>query len=123
HIPSDGIPYPLFSYSALLPWTFFAQAVSQSSLSVVGDAQLIRKIYFPRLILPLAAAVVPLIDFALTFVILLGMMTWFGVAPSWGMLALPLLLFQALVTAVAVALWLSAINVKYRDVRHAIPFL
>jgi lipopolysaccharide transport system permease protein len=122
-IPSNGIPYPIFAYAALLPWNFFSQAVSRSGASLVGDANLISKVYFPRMIVPISAAAAPLVDFAIAFVMLLGMMVWFGIAPSWGVLALPLFLFLALATALAVGMWLSALNVRYRDVGHTIPFL
>jgi len=122
-IPSDGLPYAIFAYTALLPWQYFAQAIGRSSDSLVGSANLITKVYFPRLIVPLSAAVAPLVDFALAFVVLLGLLVWFGIAPTWGVLALPLFLLLALVTALAVGLWLSALNVKYRDVRYTIPFL
>ncbi len=122
-VPSDGLPYPIFAYTALLPWIYFSQAISRSSTSVVGGANLIRKIYFPRLIIPISAAVAPLVDFAIAFVILLGMMVWFGTAPNWGVLALPLFLLLALVTSLAVTFWLSALNVVYRDVSYIIPFL
>ncbi len=122
-IPSDGLPYPVFSYTALLPWTYFSQAISRSGISLVGNANLISKVYFPRLIIPVAAVVTPVVDFALSFVILLGMMVWFGIYPTWGTLALPVFLLLALVTALAVSLWLSALNVKYRDVGYTIPFL
>jgi lipopolysaccharide transport system permease protein len=122
-ISSDGLPYPIFAYAALLPWTYFSQAVSRSGESLVGNARLISKVYFPRLIVPISAAIAPLVDFAIAFVVLVGMMAWYGIAPTWGMLALPLFLFFALLTALAVGLWLSAFNVRYRDVRHAIPFL
>jgi lipopolysaccharide transport system permease protein len=122
-IPSDGLPYPLFAYVALLPWEYFSQAISRSGVSVVNDANLIRKIYFPRLIIPLAAVVTPLADFCLSFVILLGMMLWFRVIPTWGLMALPLFLLMALLTALSAGLWLSALNVRYRDIRYTIPFL
>jgi len=122
-IPSDGLPYSIFAYAALLPWQYFAQAISHSSDSLVSSANLITKVYFPRLIIPLSAAVAPLVDFAIAFVILLGMLVWFGIAPTWGVLALPLFLLLALVTALAVGLWLSTLNVTYRDVRYTIPFL
>jgi lipopolysaccharide transport system permease protein len=122
-IPSDGLPYPLFAYTALLPWEYFSQAISRSGVSLVSDANLIRKIYFPRLIIPLAAVVTPLVDFFLSFLILLGMMVWFRVMPTWGLMALPLFLLLALLTALSAGLWLSALNVRYRDVRYTIPFL
>jgi homopolymeric O-antigen transport system permease protein len=122
-IPSDGLPYPIFAYTALLPWNNFAQAIGRSGVSLVGSANLISKVYFPRLIIPLSAAVAPLVDFAMAFVILLAMMAWFGIAPTWGVLALPLFLLLALFTALAVGLWLSALDVRYRDVGYTIPFM
>lgn len=122
-IPSDGLPYPIFAYTALLPWTYFSQAVTRSGTSVVGDANLISKVYFPRLLVPLSAALAPLVDFAIAFVLLLGMMAWYGIVPTAATLALPVVFVLAIVTAMAVGLWLSALNVLYRDVRHAIPFL
>jgi lipopolysaccharide transport system permease protein len=122
-IPSDGVPYPLFSYTALLPWVYFAQALSRSGVSLVGDANLIKKVYFPRLVIPLASVVTPLVDFCLAFSVLLGMMLWFGVTPHWGVLVLPLFLCLALATALSVSLWLAPLNVRYRDIRHALPFL
>jgi lipopolysaccharide transport system permease protein len=123
NIPSDGLPYPVFAYAALLPWTYFAEAVTRSSASVVSDANLIRKVYFPRLIIPLATVLTPLLDFFLSFLFLLGMMFWFGIGPNRGALFLPGFLFLAFMTALAVGLWLSALNVRYRDVRHTVPFL
>jgi len=122
-VPSDGIPYPIFAYTALLPWTYFAQALSRSGPSVVGDSGLISKIYFPRLIIPLAAVITPAVDVVFSSVILLAMMVWFGMAPTWGVLALPLFLLLAPMTALAVALWLAPLHVRYRDVGHALPFL
>jgi lipopolysaccharide transport system permease protein len=122
-IPSDGLPYPVFAYTALLPWTYFAQALSRSGISLVGNANLITKVYFPRLIIPLAAAVAPLVDFLFSFGVLLGLMGWFGIAPTWGVLALPLYVLFAIMMALAMALWLAPLNVKYRDVGHTIPFL
>jgi lipopolysaccharide transport system permease protein len=121
-IPSDGLPYPIFAYSALLPWNLFASSLTRGSDSIVMNAQLISKIYFPRLILPLSSVLSPLVDFAVSFVILVLMMVWFGTPLRWGVLTLPLFLLLALLTALAVGLWLSALNVRYRDVGHAIPF-
>jgi lipopolysaccharide transport system permease protein len=123
NVPSDGLPYPLFTLVALLPWTYFSEAMTRSSVSLVGDAQLIRKVYFPRLIMPLAAVVSPAVDFLLAFIILLAMMTWYGVSPTWGIIMLPGFLLLGLLTALAVGLWLSSLNVRYRDVRHTVPFL
>src|SRR5919106_6532068 len=114
-IPSDGLPYPIFAYSALLPWNLFASSLSRGGESVVGNAQLISKIYFPRLLLPLSGILSPIVDFAISFVILVIMMTWFDILPTWGVLALPFFLLLALLTALAVGLWLSALNVRYRD--------
>ena len=122
-IPSDGLPYSIFTYTALLPWQYFSQAISRSSDSLVSSAHLITKIYFPRLIIPISAVLAPLVDFAIAFVVLLGMMAWFGISPYWNALFLPLFLLLALITALAVSLFLSALNVKYRDVRYTVPFL
>jgi lipopolysaccharide transport system permease protein len=122
-IPSDGLPYPVFVFSALLPWNLFASSLNRGTTSVVGNAQLVSKIYFPRLILPISGVLSPLVDFAVAFVILVGMMIWYRTLPNWGILALPLFLLLAILTALAVGLWLSALNVRYRDVGHAIPFL
>ena len=122
-VPSDGLPYPLFALVGLLPWTYFAEALGRSSVSLIGDTQLIRKVYFPRLIMPLAGVVSPAVDCLLAFILLLGMMACYGFRPTWGLIMLPAFLLLGLVTALAVGLWLSALNVRYRDVRHTIPFL
>jgi len=122
-IPSDGLPYPLLVYSGLLPWGYFASAFNRCVQSVVGEANLISKIYFPRLLLPIAGTISGLIDFAISLVLLLGMILWYGMVPSWGILALPIFLLLELSTALAVGLWLSSLNVRYRDVGQAIPFL
>ena len=121
-IPSDGLPYPLFAFAALLPWTYFAEALRRSSASLVGNAHLITKVYFPRLIIPLAAAVTPAVDFWLSFLALLGLMAWFGIAPGWGVLAIPVFMLLTALIALAVGLWLSPLNVRYRDVAYTIPF-
>jgi len=122
-IPSDGLPYPVFAYAALLPWSYFAEAISRSGVSVVSDTNLIRKVYFPRLILPLASVMTPVVDFCVSFLILLCLMAWYHVIPTWGVILLPFFLLLALLTALSVGLWLSALNVRYRDVRFIIPFL
>jgi lipopolysaccharide transport system permease protein len=122
-IPSDGIPYPVFSYAALVPWTFFATALAQSSTSLVRDANLLTKVYFPRLVMPIASVLVGTVDFALAFTVLLGMMFAFGTFPSINVLWLPLLLLLALGTALGTGLWLAALNVRFRDVHHVVPFL
>jgi lipopolysaccharide transport system permease protein len=123
NVPSDGLPYSVFAYTALLPWGLFAGAVNRSSLSIVGQAAVISKVYFPRLIVPVSATLSGLVDFAVAFILLIGMMIWYGILPNWGILTLPLFLLFALTTALAIGLWLSALNVKYRDVTHAVPFL
>ena len=122
-IPSDGIPYPIFSYAALVPWTFFANGLSQSSSSLVGSANLIKKVYFPRLVVPISAVMAGGVDFVLAFVVLLGMMLFYGIVPAGAIVWLPLLLLLALVTSLGVGLWLTAMNVQFRDVRYAVPFL
>jgi len=122
-VPSEGVPYPVFSYAALLPWNFFAGALTRSGNSLVSDANLISKVYFPRLILPLSAVMSLVLDFAIAFIILLIMMFYYGIVPGVGVLTLPLFLLLALMTALACGVWLSAVNIKYRDVAYAIPFL
>jgi lipopolysaccharide transport system permease protein len=122
-IPSDGVPYPLFAFTALLPWNYFAGALQRCTGSVVSDAHLISKVYFPRLILPMAGSVSSMVDFLVSFILLLGIMIWYQIAISWWVLVLPSFLLLALLTALAVGLWLSAVNVRYRDVGHTIPFL
>lgn len=122
-LPSDGIPYPLFSFCALLPWNYFSQSLSGSSDSLVGSAHLITKVYFPRLVIPLSRVFAGLIDFAIAFVILLGMMVWYRILPGAGVLFLPVFLLVAMLSAFGVGLWLTALNVKYRDVRFVVPFL
>jgi lipopolysaccharide transport system permease protein len=122
-IPSDNVPYPIFAFAGLLPWTYFSQSITRSGASVVSDANLIRKIYFPRLVIPTSAVVAPLVDFALSFVIFGVMMAWYRVTPGWAVVTLPLFLCLAVCAALGVSLWLSALNVRYRDVGHAIPFL
>ncbi len=122
-MPSDDIPYPIFSYAALVPWTFFANGLSQSSTSLVASANLIKKVYFPRLVVPISAVVSGGVDFALAFAVLLGMMLFYGIVPTAAVVWLPLLLLLALVTSLGVGLWLTAMNVQFRDVRYAVPFL
>jgi lipopolysaccharide transport system permease protein len=122
-IPSDGVPYPIFSYAALVPWTFFAHGLTQASNSLVGSANLIKKIYFPRLAVPIASVTAGIVDFTLAFVVLIGMMLYYGIVPTINLIWTPLLLLLALTTALGVSLWLSAMNVQFRDVRHVVPFL
>ncbi len=122
-IPSDGIPYPIFSFAALVPWTFFANGLGQSSNSLVGSSNLITKVYFPRLTIPLASVLSGVVDFALAFLVLLGMMLYYGIMPTVNVLWLSVFLLLALVTSLWVGLWLSALNVEYRDVRYVVPFI
>ena len=122
-IPSDGIPYPIFSYAALVPWTFFAHGLTQSTNSLVTSSNLIKKVYFPRLVLPIAAVLSGCVDFVLAFIVLLGMMLFYGIVPTVHIIWLPFLLLLALVTSLGVGIWLTAMNVQFRDVRHAVPFL
>jgi lipopolysaccharide transport system permease protein len=122
-VPSDGIPYPIFSFAALVPWTFFATSLTNSSNSLVGSANLIKKVYFPRLAIPIATVLSGLVDLAIAFVMLVLMMAWYGIAPSIHALWLPFFLLLALVTSLGVGLWLSAMNVHYRDVKYVVPFL
>jgi lipopolysaccharide transport system permease protein len=122
-VPSEGIPYPLFSYAALMPWMLFAEGVIRSSNSIVVDSSLVRKVYFPRLIMPLSGVVSPLVDFFFTFMVFLGLMFYFKFPITARILWLPLFIGFALATSLAVGLWLAAINVQYRDVRYVIPFL
>ncbi len=122
-IPSEGIPYPLFNYTALLPWTLFAEGISRSSNSLIGSTNLVQKVYFPRLIMPLAGILSPVVDFAIAFIILIGLMLYYGYPPTINLFWLPAFIILALITSLGVGLWLSAINVKYRDVRYIIPFL
>jgi lipopolysaccharide transport system permease protein len=122
-IPSDGLPYAVFAYTALLPWTYFSAALSRSATGLVSDANLITKVYFPRLIVPLTNVIAPAVDFLFAFLLLLGLMAWFGIVPTWGILVLPLFFLLAMITALAIGLWLAPLNARYRDVGHTIPFL
>src|SRR5689334_10574514 len=123
-VPSDGIPYPIFSYTALIPWMFFANGLVQSSNSLVGSSNLIKKVYFPRLVIPISGVLGGLPDFALLFLVLIGMMLYYGIYPTLAVIVwLPLFLLLALITSLGVGLWLSALNVEFRDVRYVLPFL
>jgi lipopolysaccharide transport system permease protein len=121
--PSDGLPYPLFAYAGLLPWQAFSQASTSAAQSLVSDGALLKKVYFPRLLLPMAAVIRPLVDFFVSFVLLIGMMLWYGVPPSWSILTVPLFLLLAALTALVVGLWLAPIQVRFRDVGHTFSFL
>jgi len=122
-IPSDGVPYPLFVLAALLPWTLFAEGLTRSTTSMVTNANIMTKVYFPRLIMPLSSIISPLVDFAVSFIILIAMMVYYGFMPTLNILFLPVFLLLALATALGVGLWLSALNVKYRDFQYTVPFL
>jgi lipopolysaccharide transport system permease protein len=122
-VPSDGVPYPIFSYAALVPWNFFANGLSQSSDSLVGNANLLKKVYFPRLAIPIGAVLSGVIDFTIAFAVLAAMMLYYGIVPTIHSLWLPGFLLLALVTSLGVGLWLSALNVEFRDVRYVVPFI
>jgi lipopolysaccharide transport system permease protein len=122
-MPSDGVPYPIFSMAGLVPWTFFVYGLSQASNSLVGSQNLIKKVYFPRLVIPISSLCSGLVDFAIAFLILFVMMFYYGIAPGWNIVWIPAFILLTLVTSLGVGLWLSALNVQYRDVRFTIPFL
>jgi lipopolysaccharide transport system permease protein len=123
NVPSDGLPYPIFAYAALVPWTYFANSITQASNSLVVNSNMVKKIYFPRLALPIASVVAGILDFALAFAVLLGMMLFYGLVPTVNFLWLPFFLLLALVAALGIGLWLAAMNVQFRDVHYTIPFL
>ncbi|MEI6293953.1 MAG: ABC transporter permease [Methanomicrobiales archaeon] len=122
-IPSEGIPYPLFTFAALIPWTLFAEGITRSTTSMVSNANIMTKVYFPRLIMPLSGILSPLVDFAIAFFILIIMMAYYGFVPTITIVLLPAFILLAILTSLAVGLWLSALNVKYRDFQYTIPFL
>ena len=122
-VPSDGVPYPIFSYAALVPWTLFATGLTQASNSLVSGANLLRKVYFPRLVMPIASVLVGVVDFLLAFMVLLGMMFFYGFVPTIAVLSIPLFFLLTVTTSLGAGLWLAAFNVRFRDVRYVIPFL
>ena len=122
-VPSDGVPYPIFAYAALLPWTYFAAAMTDSTNSLINSTGMLTKIYFPRLVIPMTPVLAKLVDFAIAFVILGLMMAWYGIAPTANVLFLPLLILLLVLTAAGIGMWLSALAIQYRDVRHAVTFL
>lgn len=122
-LPSDGLPYPVFAYAALLPWQLFAFALTESSQSVVANQRLISKVYFPRLIVPIASVGVGVIDFLVSFVVLLGLMAYYGLTPGLAALTVPFWMLLAVLTALGAGLWLAALNVRYRDIRYTLPLL
>jgi len=122
-LPSDGLPYPAFAFAAVLPWTYFSEAVRRSATGLVSDSELIRKVYFPRLIIPIAAALAPLVEFSCTLPVVLALLAWYGVSLSWHMLLLPFFVLIAFLAALAMGLWLGPMNVRFRDVGHTLPFV
>jgi len=122
-LPSDGIPYPVYTFCALLPWNYFARSLTDSSDSLVSSSNLITKVYFPRLILPLSKVLAGFVDFAIAFVILFVLMVWYQITPSYGIFLLPVFILIAMLTAFGIGLWLTALNVKYRDIRFVVPFM
>ncbi|MCG6980140.1 MAG: ABC transporter permease [Deltaproteobacteria bacterium] len=122
-VPSDGLPYPIFAYAALVPWTFFANGLNMASNSLVGSANLIKKVYFPRLVVPISGVISGVVDFVLAFAVLLGMMLFYGILPTVNIMWLPLFVLLIFITALGVGFWLSALNVQFRDVRYTVPFL
>jgi len=122
-VPTGGIPYPIFSFAALLPWTYFATSLTRSSTTLVGSANLISKVYFPRMVIPISGVISGFIDFGISFIILIVMMLIYKIIPTWNLLLLPFLLILAMLTALGFGLWLSALNVRFRDINHLVPFI
>jgi homopolymeric O-antigen transport system permease protein len=122
-LPSEGVPYPILVFAAMLPWQFFANAFSESSNSLIGNANLISKVYFPRLVIPTSSVIVSFVDFLISGIILIGLMLWYNFSPSWRLIALPALIAVVFATAMGAGLWISALNVKYRDFRYIVPFI
>ena len=122
-LPSDGVPYPILVFAAMLPWQFFANALSECSNSLINNANLLSKVYFPRLIVPTSAVIVSFVDFMISGMILLGLMAWYNFIPTWRILSLPLFIAIAFIAAMGAGLWLAALNVKYRDFRYIVPFI
>src|SRR5882762_9277091 len=122
-LPSDGVPYPILVFAALLPWQFFANAFTEAGNSLISNAKLISKVYFPRLVVPASAVIVSFLDFLISGIILVGLMLWYGFAPDWRIITLPLFIFIAFAAAMGTGLWTAALNVKYRDFRYIIPFV
>jgi len=120
-LPSEGVPYPLLVFAALLPWQFFSNAFTEAGNSLIGNANMISKVYFPRLVVPTSAVIVSFVDFLISGIILVGLMFWYGFAPDWRICTLPLFIFIAFAAAMGAGLWIAALNVKYRDFRYIIP--
>jgi len=122
-LPSEGVPYPILVFGAMLPWQFFANAFSESSNSLIGNANLISKVYFPRLVIPTSSVIVSFVDFLISGIILISLMLWYNFWPSWRLIALPALIVVAFAAAMGAGLWIAALNVKYRDFRYIVPFV
>lgn len=122
-LPSEGVPYPILVFAGMLPWQFFSNALSECSNSLISNANLISKVYFPRLIVPTSAVIVSFVDFLISGMILLGLMAWYNFVPGWRILTLPLFILMAFAAAMGAGLWLAALNVKYRDFRYIVPFI
>jgi lipopolysaccharide transport system permease protein len=122
-LPSEGVPYPILVFAALLPWQFFSNAFTEAGNSLIGNANMISKVYFPRLVVPTSAVIVSFVDFLISGIILVGLMVWYGFAPDWRIFVLPLFIFIAFAAAMGAGLWIAALNVKYRDFRYIIPFV
>ena len=122
-LPSEGVPYPILVFAALLPWQFFSSAFSSAGDSLISNAGMISKVYFPRLVIPTSAVIVSFVDFLISGIILVGLMLWYGFAPDWRIITLPLFIFIAFAAAMGAGLWIAALNVKYRDFRYIIPFV
>jgi lipopolysaccharide transport system permease protein len=122
-VPSDGVPYPIFAYTALLPWTYFSSSMTASTDSLIGNTGMLTKVYFPRLVIPLTPVLAKLVDFVIAFWVLVVMMIWYGIAPTWNVLFLPFLLLLMMLTASGIGMWLSSLAIQYRDVRHATSFM
>ena len=123
NVPSDGVPYPIFAYAALLPWTYFSTAMGKSTTSLVANAKMLTKVYFPRLIIPMTPVLAGLVDFVVAFLVMAVMMGWYGIAPTAYALLLPLLIVLMVLTAAGIGMWLSTLAVRYRDIRHAMTFV
>lgn len=122
-VSSDGVPYAIFNYVALVPWTYFSSSMTASTTSMVSSANMITKVYFPRLVIPMTAVLAKLVDFAIAFLIIFGLMAWYQIAPTWNVLYLPLLILLMVTTAAGIGMWLSALTIQYRDIKHASTFM
>jgi len=123
NVPTDGVPYPIFSFAALLPWLYFAGSLTRSSTTLVGSSNLISKVFFPRMVIPIAGVLSGVVDFLVSLIVLVGMMLFYKIIPTWNLLLLPVFLLLAMLTALGFGLWLSALNVRFRDINYLVPFL